>query len=206
MVIEKEVAEAARKYANRTLLKLGGIFGGEELRSMPTFERAWRRLLWLSLILVLMLIAASVIHFFEDTLHQVIALAMFLPVVAGMSGSSGNQAMALSLREMSLGTVNPWDLAYVLSKEIKVGLINGLALGVMLAVLGFLWKGSIILGLIVGTALAVNTLLTVCIGGLLPLISKRLGLDAAAISGPVLTTVADTSGFFMVLGIAWWVL
>lgn len=206
VVIEKEVAEAARKHASRTLLKLGGIFGGEELRTMPLVERVWRRLLWLVLIMFLMLLAASVIHFFEETLVQAIALTMFLPVVAGMSGSSGNQAMALSLREISLGAVDPWDLAYVFTKEIKVGLINGMILGGLLAILGYLWKRDICLGLIVGSALAVNTILMVCIGGMLPLLAKRLGVDPAATSGPILTTVADTSGFFMVLGIAWWLL
>ncbi len=202
VVIEKEVGEAARKNANRTMLKLGGIFGGEELRSMPVLERMWRRLLWLVLILALTLLAASVIHLFEGTLQKMIALTMFLPVVAGMSGSSGNQAMALSLRELSLGTVNPWDFSYVLGKEVRVGLLNGLVLGVLTMVVGYLWQQNLKLGVIVGLALGVNTVVSVCIGGLLPLAAKRLGLDAATTSGPILTTVVDTAGFFMVLGFA----
>ncbi|GAG23820.1 unnamed protein product, partial [marine sediment metagenome] len=202
VVIEKEVAEAARKNANRTMLKLAGIFGGEELRSMPLLQRVGRRLSWLLVILILSVCAASVIHFFEGTLEKMIALTMFLPVVAGMSGCSGNQAVALSLRELALGTVTPWDLFYVLIKEMRVGMVNGIILGVVLGVIGYMWKGNYHLGVIIGSALALNTVISVCLGGTLPLLLKRIRLDPVIASGPILTTVVDTGGFFMVLSFA----
>ena len=202
VVIEKEVAEAARKNANRTMLKLAGIFGGEELRSMPLAPRVRGRLSWLVPIMLLAVCAASVIHFFEGTLERMIALTMFLPVVAGMSGCSGNQAVALSLRELALGTVKPRDLFYVLSKEMKIGVVNGIALGVILGAVGYAWKGQWDLGLIIGSALALNTVIAVCVGGMLPLVLKRLRLDPAIASGPILTTLVDTGGFFLVLSFA----
>jgi len=202
VVIEKEVAEAARKNANRTMLKLAGIFGGEELRSMPLLQRVGRRLSWLLIILILSVCAASVIHFFEGTLEKMIALTMFLPVVAGMSGCSGNQAVALSLRELALGTVKPWDVIHVLAKEMKVGLFNGIVLGVVLGVIGYVWKGRYDLGIIIGSALALNTVISVCLGGALPLLLKGLRIDPAIASSPILTTVADTGGFLMVLSFA----
>jgi magnesium transporter len=208
VVIEKEVAEAARKSANRTMLKLAGIFGGEELRSMPTWSRVWGRLSWLFAILALSVLAALVIKLYEGTLQAQIGLAMFLPVVAGMAGSSGNQAMALSLREMAMGVVKPWELTYVLIKETKIGLINGTILGIVLMVVSYLLSSAqplderLTISVIVGMSLVINTFLAVCIGGTLPLALKRAGLDPAAASGPILTTVVDTGGFFLVLSLA----
>lgn len=201
VAIEKEVAEAARKNANRVMLKLVGIFGGEELRSMPTMSRIGRRLSWLIVILVLNLCAASVIALYMDTLQQMIALAVFLPVVAGMSGSSGNQAVGLSLRELALGVVKPWDMLYVLFKEMRVGLVNGVVLGILLGVICSVWK-DYTFGLVVGVALSINTFMAVCLGGLMPLLLKRMKLDPAMASSPIITMVSDAGGFFLVLNFA----
>ena len=202
VVTEKEAAEAARKSANRTIMKLAGIFGGEELRSMPLLSRVWGRLSWLLVIMFLTVCAASVIHLFENTLRSMITLAVFLPVVSGMSGCSGNQALGLTLRELTLGIVRPTDVLYVLLKEIRVGVINGLTLGTVLGVVGYLWNGNVMLGVVVGLALALGTVMAVCLGGTVPLLLKRLRLDPATGSGPILTTVADMAGFFFVLGLA----
>jgi len=183
-------------------LKSAGIVGGEELRSMPVTLRARRRLSWLSVNIVLNIIAASVIALYEDTLSAVIALAVFLPIVSDMSGCSGNQAVAVSMRELTLGAIVPRDLLRVWRKEVAVGLINGLVLGGLLAIAGWLWKGSPILGVVVGSALAINTIVAVSLGGTIPLALKRFGVDPAVASGPVLTTVTDMCGFFLVLSLA----
>lgn len=202
VVIEKEVLEATRKGANKTLLKLAGVFGGEERRSMSSWVRAGRRLLWLLLIMGLSFVSVSSIAFFETTLEKMIALTVFMPIVSNMIGCAGNQAVALSLREMALGMVKPWDLFYVLFKEAKVGVLNGLALGLGLGLIGFLWKGRPELGLIVGGAMACLTVIAVTLGGILPLVLKRLRIDPAIASGPVLTTTMDTMGFFLILSMA----
>jgi magnesium transporter len=146
--------------------------------------------------------AASVIAAFEETLTAVVALAVFLPIVSDMSGCSGNQAVAVSMRELTLGIAGVRDSFRVWWQEIKVGVINGLVLGMLLAVAAWAWRGSPVLGLIVGAALSVNTLVAVSIGGTVPLLLKRFGADPAVASGPVLTTVTDMCGFFLVLGIA----
>ena len=119
-----------------------------------------------------------------------------------MSGCSGSQAVAVSIRELSLGLVRPTELARVLFKEATVGIINGIALGILLAVVAFVWKGNPWLGLVVGGALMLNTLVAVCLGGSIPLILKRMKLDPALASGPILTTVTDMCGFLLVLGFA----
>lgn len=169
---------------------------------MRLLRRSSRRLSWLSINIVLNVIAASVIAAYQDTLSAVIALAVFLPIISDMSGCSGNQAAAVSLRELALGLVRPQDLLYVWLKELGVGLINGCALGLILGGVAYLWQGNAYLGLVAGGALALNTVVAVSIGGLVPLVLRRLRFDPAIASGPLLTTVTDVCGFFLVLSFA----
>ena len=161
-----------------------------------------RRLAWLGPNILLNLLAASIIASYEDTLQAVIALAVFLPMVSDMSGCSGNQAVAVSIRELTLGIIQPRDYIRVLFKEIWLGLNNGIVLGVVLGTLAAVWKDNIYLGLVVGGALMLNTILSVAIGGLVPLLLKKFKVDPALASGPILTTVTDMSGFFLVLSLA----
>ncbi len=202
VVLPNAIEEAVNKRKTKTFLRLSGIIGGEEFRTMPLFSRSGRRLSWLSMNIVLNIIAASVIALYQDTLAAVITLAIFLPMVSDMSGCSGNQAVAVSMRELSLGLVRPAELLWVLAKEAKVGIINGVVLGLLLGGVAFFWKGNAWLGLVVGGALAANTLVSVTLGGMLPLVLKRLKLDPALVSSPLLTTVTDMCGFFFVLSFA----
>jgi magnesium transporter len=202
VVMPEAVEDAKRKRSVRQFLGFSGIVGGEEFRSMPLLSRSGRRLSWLSLNIVLNIIAASVIALYQDTLSAVIALAVFLPMVSDMSGCSGNQAVAVSMRELSLGLIRPKEVMRVLSKEASLGILNGITLGILLALIAYLWKGNAFLGLVVGGALAVNTVVAVTLGGLIPLLLKRLKLDPALVSSPLLTTVTDMCGFFFVLSFA----
>lgn len=202
IVQESAVAEAWGDRQNTDFLKTQGIMGGEEIRTLPVFIRTSRRLSWLSINILLNVLAASVIAVYQDTLAAVIALAVFLPIISDMSGCSGNQAVAVSLRELSLGLIRPHELLRVWLGEIVVGLLNGIALGLLIGVVAFLWKGNPFLGMVVGVALFLNTLVAVSVGGLVPLVLKRCGADPAIASGPILTTVTDMCGFFLVLSIA----
>jgi magnesium transporter len=202
VVLPEAIEEAVNKRKTKTFLRLSGIIGGEEFRTMPILSRSGRRLSWLSMNIVLNIIAASVIALYQDTLAAAITLAVFLPMVSDMSGCSGNQAVAVSMRELSLGLVRPGELAWVLAKETRVGIINGLVLGLLLGGVAFLWKGNPWLGVVVGGALAANTLVSVTLGGMLPLVLKRFKLDPALVSSPLLTTVTDMCGFFFVLSFA----
>ncbi len=202
VVHRASVEEARAERHDADFLKTQGIVGGEEIRSMPTSIRARRRLAWLSVNIVLNMIAASVIAVYQDTLSSVIALAVFLPIISDMSGCSGNQAVAVSLRELSMGLVRETEWMRVWIKEVTVGMINGLALGLLIAAVSYLWKGNGYLGFVVGTALCLNTMVAVSIGGLVPLVLKRFKVDPAIAAGPILTTVTDMCGFFLVLSIA----
>jgi magnesium transporter len=196
-----DVEEAMAEHYADDYLKSQGIVN-EELRTMPLLLRTRRRLAWLSINIVLNVIAASVIAVYQDTLAQVIALAVFLPIISDMSGCCGNQAVAVSMRELSLGLVRSNEVLRVWLKEIGVGLINGLALGLLIAGVALAWKGNPWLGAVVGLALMLNTILAVSLGGTLPLITRLLKMDPALASGPVLTTVTDMCGFFLVLSMA----
>jgi magnesium transporter len=195
-----ELAEAALERAGHESLSRQRT--GDELRSMPTLLRSKRRLLWLSSNIVLNIIAASVISAYEETLAAVIAIAVFLPMVSDMSGCSGNQAVGVSMRELSLGLTRPADLFHVLRKELGVGVLNGIALGILIGIVAWVWKDNAYLGLVIGLALSLNTLVAVSIGGTVPLILKGAGIDPAVAAGPLLTTVTDMAGFFLVLSLA----
>lgn len=193
--------ETAEEQADM-FLQASGIVNGEEIRSMPLMERCLKRLAWLGPNIGLNLVAASVIAANEATLREVIALAVFLPIVSDMSGCSGNQAVAVSIRELTLGILRPSDYLRVVLKEGAVGMINGFVLGCVLGSIAALWKGNLVLGLVVATALMLNTILSVLLGGLVPLFLKRMKVDPALASGPILTTCTDMCGFFLVLTFA----
>ena len=201
-VRRQDFQEALAARASSDQLKAQGIVSGDELRAMPLVSRSRRRLSWLSVNIVLNVIAASVIAMFQDTLAAVIALAVFLPIVSDMSGCSGNQAVAVSMRELTLGIVKPRDMLRVWWQEVSIGLMNGAALGTLLALAAYLWQGSAALGAVVGLALGLNTIVAVSIGGCVPLLLKHFRVDPAVASGPILTTVTDMCGFFLVLGLA----
>lgn len=202
VVRSADVEKAAEERSARSLLKFMGIVGGEELRSMPLGLRSARRLSWLTVNIVLNIIAATVIAVYQDTLSAVISLAVILPIISDMSGCSGSQAVAVSLRELTLGLITPNEFWRVFRKEASVGIINGIVLGILLGIVAWVWQGNVALGGVVALSLAINTLIAVCVGGLIPLALNKFGQDPALASGPILTTITDMSGFFVVLKLA----
>jgi magnesium transporter len=204
-VVRRAAVEAARaEKADRTLLAFAGIVGGEELRAMPFTTRVLRRLAFLGPNIGLNLVAASVVALYEPTIAAVTALAIFLPMLSDMSGCAGNQAVAVSIRELSLGILKPRDVWRTLGKEVGVGIVNGLALGTVLGVIAWLMRGGQwpLIGVVVGAAMAINSIVAVSIGGTIPLLLRRMGIDPALAASPVLTTFTDLCGFFLTLRLA----
>jgi len=202
VVTHDDALRFAEDEADEEMLRLAGIAGGDEFRDMSLGQRSSRRLSWLSVNVLLNVAAASVIALYQETLQQVIALAVFLPIISDMSGCSGNQAVAVSIRELSLDRIKPKHFLWVLRKELGVGFVNGLALGILVGLAAWIWKSNATLGVLVGGALWINTLVAVSIGGLVPLLLRRFGKDPAIASSPILTTLTDMCGFFVVLGAA----
>ncbi len=204
VVRRSAVEEHHAEQADRTLLAFGGIIGGEELRSMSTRSRVVRRLAFLCPNILLNLVAASVVALYEPTIAAVTALAIFLPMLSDMSGCAGNQAVAVSIRELSLGVLKPRDIWHTLSKELGIGVLNGLVLGSLIGGIAWLMRGSTwpLIGAVVGGAMCINSVLAVSIGGTVPLLLKRVGIDPALAASPILTTFTDMCGFFLTLNLA----
>ncbi|MEM6257576.1 MAG: magnesium transporter [Planctomycetota bacterium] len=196
------VQEAIGDRESEQFLRFGGIVGGEELRSMSIGSRAARRLTFLLPIMLLLLASATVIALFEETVKKLPILAAFLPVVAGICGSGGNQAVAVSIRELSLGLIDSSDFVRVLVKELVVALLIGLVLGAVLFIVVYIWQGNIHLALVLGGAVPFVVTVSKTIGGTTPVLLRKVGVDPAMASGPIVTTVVDLVGFFTVLMLA----
>lgn len=201
VITADSLVDLTREIATDEILKMQGL-DTDETRALPVLRIVRRRITWLSLNIVLNLIAASVIAFYTDTLKAVIALAVFLPIISDMSGVSGMQAVAVSIRDLALNRTSPKEFWQVIGKEARIGFINGLILGAEIGVVSYLWKGMPWLGGVVALSLWLNTIIAVCIGSGLPLLIKRFNLDPAIASGPILTTVTDLMGFLIVLSLA----
>jgi magnesium transporter len=202
VVLRGDAEQALGERADKALMRFSGIVGGDELRTMPLFHRSFRRLSWLCINLVLTMAAAAVIKFFEDVVSQIIALAFFIPVIGNMSGCSGNQAVGVSIRELSLGVITPEDFVRVMLKELQMGLINGVLLGAALGLAAFALEGSVALGLVVGGALALNSVIALSLGGLVPLVLRKLNADPALSAPLIVTSVSDMFGFLILLTLA----
>ena len=142
------------------------------------------------------------ISFFESTISKVIALAVFLPVVAGQGGIGGTQTVTLVVRSMALGEV-PRNLGLrLLRREVSLGLINGALLGLVVGLVAYGWKGDATLGLVLGLAMLGNMLVAGLAGAGVPLLLRRLGMDPAVSSAVFVTTFTDVIGFVLFLGMA----
>lgn len=200
----KHLNEALYQRSKQQMLEQSGVFGGDESRGMPILKRNLRRLTFLLPSVALSYAAISIIAIYEPIIEQIAVLAAILPLVANLSGAAGNQSVAVSIRELSMGQISAKDLLYVAAKEIPIGALNGVLIGVVLALLVSLTLGSEHIGLplVIGTAYSFSSSLAVMIGGTLPLVLKRFNLDPAMLSSPILTTLTDAISFFSILYLA----
>ena len=174
----------------------GETVGGPLASSIRT------RLPWLTINLGTTFLAAATLTLFESTLTQVVVLAAFLPVVAGQGGIGGTQTLTLIVRAIALGELVGVGARRLLFREAILGIINGLWLGLLVAVITIIWKQNIGLGLVLGLAMLGNMMIAGSTGAAVPLFLRRIGHDPAVASAVVVTTVTDVVGFFLYLGIA----
>jgi len=179
-----------------------GAASTDESFYTPPLGSVKKRLPWMAANVFLNLGAVAVISAFEGTIEAVAALAIFLPMITDMGGNVGIQALSVSIRSIALGEVRLSEYWRASRKEIIVGLINGLALGSLFALIALILRGEPILGLVAGTALAVNVFIAGIVGGTLPFLIKRMGYDPAMMTGPVLTTITDITGVSIYLGLS----
>ena len=196
-----DVVDIIREQAEHQALGAAGLDEDEDMFS-PVWRATRRRLIWLSINLATAFLAASVVGQFEGTIDKLVALAVLMPIVAGMGGNAGTQVLALMVRGLALGQVGAANVRTLLWKEVRVALLNGLVLGSVLALIVLLWFHSIGLSLVIATALTLNLLFAASAGVLVPVTIKRFGFDPALASSIFLTTVTDVMGFFTFLGLA----
>ena len=161
-----------------------------------------KRLPWLYINLITAFVAASVVGIFEDTIAMFTALAVLLPVVAGQSGNSGAQALAVSMRGLALREVRLRHWRRVAVKEGAVGLINGVAVAITTSLGVYVWSGSPGLTAVIASSMVLSMLIAGLAGALVPMGLVAVRQDPAQSSSIVLTTVTDIVGFFSFLGIA----
>ncbi|MFH7321286.1 magnesium transporter [Desulfurivibrio sp. D14AmB] len=202
IVTVDDVIDVIREEATEDFLRMAGAGKDQEILLKPVLENARTRAPWLFATLLGGVAAAFIITMFEAELAQVLALAAFMPVVAGMGGNIGTQSSTIVVRGIATGRVNMDALFKVVFKEMRVGLLLGLFYGVflgLLARLGYVEPG--LLGVVVGVSVLLVMTLAATIGAFIPLILRRLNVDAAVATGPFITTTMDivgVTGYFVI--------
>jgi magnesium transporter len=167
----------------------------------PVFQSAARRALWLGVNLFTAFVAAGVVEQFQTTLDQVVLLAVLMPVVPSMGGVAGTQSLTIITRAIALGQINRDNAAWILRKELMVGVLNGIGWAIIVSMFTFWWFEEWIIGGIIGAAMIINLFVAALAGFSIPLILKRLNIDPALGGGVVLTTVTDVIGYSAFLGL-----
>ncbi len=193
--------EVIESVATADIQKMVGASEDERALSAAMFS-VKKRLPWLHINLLTAFLAAAVVGVFESLIAQFTALAVLLPVVAGQSGNAGAQALAVTMRGLALREIGTREWRQVLSKEVRVGLVDGLALAVTCGAAVWLWSDSLGLALVIAVAMVMSMVAAGISGALVPIILTRLGQDPATASSIILTTVTDVAGFISFLGTA----
>lgn len=168
----------------------------------PAITASVRRLPWLILLLSIGLVSGSIISLFQDTLEKVVALAFFMPMIAGMTGNTGTQSLAVVVRGLVAEDANNEVLARLILRELGVGLIIGVVCGTLIAGAAYLWQQNPALGLVVGFSLFLTLIIGTLAGTIIPLVLYRLGIDPAVASGPLITTLNDIFSLLVYFGLA----
>ncbi len=198
-----DVVDVIREDANHSLTSMGGL--DEDVDTFaPVFRTTYRRATWLGINLITAFLAAAVINVFQGTIEKVVALAVLMPIVASMGGIAGTQTLTVLVRGMALGQVSNKNQAWLINRELGVGLLNGVLWAAIVAVAASLWFDDVNIGLIIAAALVINLVTAGFVGAVLPLLLKRMDIDPALAGGVVLTTVTDVVGFVSFLGLATW--
>ena len=196
-----DVIDVIKEEATEDIFYLAGVEGHDHIHT-PPLTSVRRRLPWLVVNLATALLAATIVAFYEPTIARFSFLAVFLPVVAGMGGNSGTQTLTVIVRGLALGEISWESGKSILSKEIVVGMNNGIITGILAGAVAYLWKGNYMLGVVLGGAMTINVAMAGVVATLIPLILKRMNVDPAIASGIFVTTFTDAVGFLSFLGLA----
>jgi magnesium transporter len=200
VVTVDDVVEVIEQEADEDAKLLAGV--GDEQVTDSVRQIMPPRFAWLFVNLLTAILASAVIKLFDASIESMVALAVLMPIVASMGGNAGTQTMTITVRALATKELNPANIVRVVLRETAVGLINGLAFALLLALLAYYWFGTDQLGAVIAIAMVVNLLAAALAGIFIPLGLERMGFDPAVASTVFVTTVTDVVGFFSFLGLA----
>lgn len=195
-----DVIDVMQEETTEDILKIANVSDEEEL-SGNWKDAIKSRVPWLMVNTVTAFIASSVVYFFQPTIQKITLLATFMPIIAGLGGNAGTQALAVTIRRISLNTLPDSKVLETIKKEIIVGLINGLIFGSVVSTVAIFNNHSPVLGVVVFLAMFGNLLIAGITGATVPIILEKLGFDPAVASSIILTAFTDTLGFLLILGL-----
>ena len=195
-----DVVDEIREESESTILHMAGLTDEEDVFA-PVIPSARRRGIWLGINLITALMAAWVISLFQNTIEQVVALAVLMPIVASMGGIAGMQTLTLVIRGIALGNIRKKNSKSLLIKELMVGVLNSLLWSVIIGTIASYWFENYLIGFVIAFAMISNLVFAAVSGVALPIILKRIGVDPALAGGVLLTTITDVLGFFSFLGL-----
>ncbi len=195
-----DVVDVIQQEAEEDLLRMGGV-GDEEL-SDTILAASRSRVPWLLVNLFTAFLAASVIGLFDQTIERVVALAVLMPIVAGMGGNAASQTMTVTVRALATRDLDIYNAWRIIRREMGVGFINGIVFALLIGVVAATWFSDPYLGGIIASAMVINMFVAAVAGILIPLLLDRYGVDPAVASAVFVTAVTDVVGFFAFLGLA----
>ena len=201
LITVDDVIDIIEKEATEDMYNMAGLSRGDRVFSRPR-DSLQKRLPWNALNLLTSLLAALMVSLFEDTISKLVALATFMPVIAGIGGNTGNQTLTVMIRGITLGELEFSSTYRALVKEILVGIGIGLILGITTGTISYLWKGNIMLGVVIALAMIANLFVAALAGTAIPLSLRRFGLDPALGGSILVTMCTDVFGFLAFLGLA----
>jgi len=196
-----DVVDVIREDADHSLMSMAGL-DEEQDTFAPVKQTSKRRAVWLGINLLTAFIASSVIGLFKDTIEQVVALAVLMPIVASMGGVAGSQTLTLVIRAMAVGQISSSNLAWLLNREFFVALINGILWALVVACAAVLWFDDYTIGFVIAAAMVINLVVAAISGTALPIFLKSKNIDPALAGSVLLTTITDVVGFLSFLGLA----
>lgn len=201
IVTVDDILDVVIDEANEDIQKLSAAGRGIDFET-GAWIASFRRLPWLIGLLFLGLLSGSIIAGFEDTLEQVVALTFFMPMIAGMTGNTGTQSLAIAVRGLVSRDVDRKLMARLIVRELSVGLIIGTLCGTLIALIAYIWQGNAVLSLVIGCSLLMTLIIGTLAGTVIPLLLHRLKVDPAIASGPLITTLNDIFSLTVYFGLA----
>ncbi|TGK14152.1 magnesium transporter [Leptospira fletcheri] len=196
-----DILDIVQEEASEDILRMGGVSEEERLNT-SIWDSIRRRLIWLVINLGNAVLAASTVSLFEDTIQSFVLLAALMPIVAGMGGNAGTQAITVVVRNIATGDLSPRNWGTGFRKECIIGVINGITIGAIAGGAVYLYSGKLALSLVIFFAMLANLIMAALLGASIPMLLRVLGIDPAIASSIFVTTTTDIFGFFCFLGLA----